>query len=306
MTNPHDKLFKAAFSRPEVVASLIEDLFPPELAQRLRLDSLALTPNSYIDDALDEHFADLVYTVKLDDDDQAIDIALLLEHKSYTVAHPHLQLLRYMLNRWEQDAEHDRALTPIIPVVIYHGESRWQQKPLQAYLSGWHPVLEPYLPEFDYVLINLSTLPDNRILAFRSRFLAVSSALLKYRSSRHYVAFVRQYLAQLLAGLSESELPSIVLPTFLYLSETTDLEGVDIFAIFETLSSPAKNIFMTTADRLRTEGRMEGRIEERREVIHKVVRGALKIGMDAETIALTFDFSLAEVQEIVESMDNGQ
>ena len=32
MNNPRDKLFKAAFSELAVFASLVKDLFPPELA----------------------------------------------------------------------------------------------------------------------------------------------------------------------------------------------------------------------------------------------------------------------------------
>ena len=40
MNNPHDKLFKAAFSEPAVVASLVKDLFPPALANALDTNTL--------------------------------------------------------------------------------------------------------------------------------------------------------------------------------------------------------------------------------------------------------------------------
>ena len=56
MNNPHDKLFKAVFSEPDVVASLIEDLFPPELAQSLDTSTLVLTNGSFVDEELAEIF----------------------------------------------------------------------------------------------------------------------------------------------------------------------------------------------------------------------------------------------------------
>lgn len=197
MNNPHDKLFKAAFSQPDVVASLIESLFPATLRQAIRLDSLVLTTNSYIDDELNEHFADLVYDCLLDDG-MPVQIALLLEHKSYTVAHPHLQLMRYLLNRWQQDVEHGQKLTPVIPVLIYHGTDTWQHLPFAASLLGINALLRPFFPEFGYLLINLSALSDEQIFAFRNRFLTVSTALMKHRQDKQFADYIRQNIQRLM------------------------------------------------------------------------------------------------------------
>lgn len=48
---------------------------------------------------------------------------------------------------------------------------------------------------------------------------------------------------------------------------------------------------MTAADQLRLEGRVEA--------IYKLVNGALKLGMDAKTIASTFELDVKEVETIV-------
>ena len=98
MKSPHDKLFKAVFSEPDVVASLIEDLFPPELAQNLDTSTLVLANGSFVDEELAEHFADLVFNCQTTDK-TPFQLALLLEHKSYTDANIHLQLLRYDISR---------------------------------------------------------------------------------------------------------------------------------------------------------------------------------------------------------------
>jgi predicted transposase YdaD len=52
---------------------------------------------------------------------------------------------------------------------------------------------------------------------------------------------------------------------------------------------------MTAADQLRLEGRTEGRIE----ATYKFVKGALKLGMDAKTIASTFELDVKEVESII-------
>lgn len=297
MNNPHDKLFKATFSHPEVVASLIEDLFPSELSRHLRVESLVLTTNSYIDDELNEYFADLVYDCAFDDG-VAIQIALLLEHKSYVVAEPHLQLLRYLSNRWQQDSEHRRKLTPIIPVIIYHGTDAWQQQPFASSLSGTNSLLQTFFPEFDYVLINLTTLEEEQIFAFRNRFLALSAALMKHRQDKRFDEYVRQNIRPLMQGLADSELAEVVIPTFLYLLETTRLTGDDIVLIFSTVSKQTEEAAMTGIEKLHQEGWLKGHAETAR----KFIKGALKLGMDAKTIADTFEMDIAEVSAIIEKI----
>lgn len=298
MNHPHDKLFKATFSRPDVVVSLIEDLFPSALVAEIDVQTLALTTNSYIDNDLREHFADLVYQCQFSSQ-APFEIALLLEHKSYPNRYPHLQLLRYMLNRWQQDAQANQGLIPIIPVLIYHGNATWPHQSLEAQMAKMHPALHPYLPEFDYVLIDLSRLDDEQILNFRSQFLSLSASLLKYHDGNKHVEFVRRHIIDILTNVPESYLRTIVEPAFLYLFETSDLTGHEIVAIFSKVSQKTEDAAMTAADQLRLEGRLEGRTEGRIETTYKFVKGALKLGMDAKTIASTFELDVKEVESII-------
>ena len=86
----------------------------------------------------------------------------------------------------------------------------------------------------------------------------------------------------------------MVLPTFLYLLETTNLTGSDIVFIFSTVSKEIEAAAMNGADQLRMEGRVE--------VNRKLVKGALKLGMDAKTIADTFEMDFAEVVSLIEQV----
>lgn len=48
--------------------------------------------------------------------------------------------------------------------------------------------------------------------------------------------------------------------------------------------------------------KLEGRLEERAEMTYKTVKGALKLGMDAKTIADTFELNSREVKKIIQTI----
>ena len=184
-------------------------------------------------------------------------------------------------------------------MLIYHGAITWPHRSLEAQMTTIHPELRPYLPEFDYVLIDLSRLDDSLILNFRSQFLALSASLLKYHDGNKHVEFVQRHIRSMLSNVAEANLRAIIEPTFLYLLETSNLTGHEIVAIFSTVSKQTENVAMTAADQLRLEGRLEGRVEGRIETTYKLVKGALKLGMDAKTIANTFELDVNEVESII-------
>jgi len=170
----HDKFFKAVFSHREVAVALVEEWLPEAVGAGLRLDSLELTNTSFVDEDLAEHFSDLVYD-GLTVDEEPVHVALLLEHKSYAVPHLHVQLLRYVLNAWKEDSQQNQPLRLLILVVIYHGNAPWIYQPLSSYFGRVPEALGRFVPEFEYVLVNLSTFSEERLLSFQSAFLGLSA-----------------------------------------------------------------------------------------------------------------------------------
>ncbi|MBC7572583.1 MAG: Rpn family recombination-promoting nuclease/putative transposase [Spirosoma sp.] len=63
--NPHDRFFKEAFSLPEVLIDFL-NLFAPETI-RARIDFATLTreADTFTDESLAEHFADLVFSLSI-------------------------------------------------------------------------------------------------------------------------------------------------------------------------------------------------------------------------------------------------
>ncbi len=64
--NPHDQLFKEAFSRRETAVGFFKSYLPAEIANRLDWATLQLQPGAYIDEALRGSESDLLYTVQID------------------------------------------------------------------------------------------------------------------------------------------------------------------------------------------------------------------------------------------------
>jgi predicted transposase/invertase (TIGR01784 family) len=186
LTNPHDKLFKTVFSRKEVAQEYISECFPALIVEKLNLDSLQLTNASFVDEKLDEFFADLIYRCQLTNGDETL-IPLVLEHKSYVPAHAPLQILRYQLNGWEYQLKEKEPLTPIIPVIFYHGNETWQVRPWKDYLKGMCEEFEPFTPSGLYLLTDLSSMDDEQIKQFRSAFMKTVMLLMKHRQDRQFL-----------------------------------------------------------------------------------------------------------------------
>lgn len=175
--NPHDHpsaalrasffraIFAATFARRDVAAEFARHYLPPNIVETLDLETLQPVKDSFVDDELRDHFTDLLYETRLQDDTLAY-VYLLFEHKSYSEPWIAFQLLRYMVRIWEYVLEQRQVtiLPPIIPLVIYHGEERWQVDLRFHKLVTACPPLADYVPDFRYELYDLSTYSDEELV----------------------------------------------------------------------------------------------------------------------------------------------
>jgi predicted transposase/invertase (TIGR01784 family) len=160
---PHDHFFRELLSRQEAARDFLRYYLPAEVVPLLDLSAPELLQDSFIDPELREHSSDLLYQVALHQGGSPAYVYVLFEHKSYPDPLVALQLLRYMVQIWERDRKQALKLVPIMPVVLYHGETRWKVAPnLQAIFQP-PAELAPYLPEYRYWLCDLSQYSDEEI-----------------------------------------------------------------------------------------------------------------------------------------------
>lgn len=165
--NPHDKFLKEMLGNVETAKDFITNYLPQQVLQVMDVDTLEPQKDSFINKELEESFSDLLY--KVDICNQEGYLYLLLEHKSYPDKGITFQLLKYMVEIWEakRDKERAKEFPMIIPLVIYHGKSKWTIPPsLSELLIGYDALPEEvkvYVPNFEYQLFNISQYSDDEI-----------------------------------------------------------------------------------------------------------------------------------------------
>ena len=179
-TNPHDRLFREAFSRKEMAEGFIAEYLPQAIGKQVDFKTLEIIKDSYIDKELNAHYSDILYKISLAG--KPAFIYLLFEHKSYSDRLIAFQLLRNMVKIWEQyfkQNKHAKKLPCVVPLVIYHGKAQWKikegLKPLFNEIAG----TEQYIPDFHYELFDISHIPGDNIKGT----LLIKAFLLLLRSS---------------------------------------------------------------------------------------------------------------------------
>ena len=171
LISPHDKFFKEIFGKPELAADFVRHYLPQSIVNSLDLTSLEVQKESFLDEELEESFADLIYRVRLQNSQETAFVCLLFEHKSSPDKWVALQILTYLVKFWERlKTQKAKSLPLIFPVLFYHGEAKWNYSPsfsalfdqrdlTQDALEDW----QQYSPNFSYYLCDLSALEDSEI-----------------------------------------------------------------------------------------------------------------------------------------------
>ena len=137
---------------------------PKDIASLLNVDSLKISKDTFIDKELTAHLSDLLYHIDLKGKG-SVCVYLLFEHKSFVEPLICLHLLRYMTRIWEQwlKAGKGKPLPPIIPCVVYHGKETWTVGSRFYDLFDHPNALDHVVPDFEYLLYDLSEYSDEEI-----------------------------------------------------------------------------------------------------------------------------------------------
>lgn len=164
---PHDKFFKRFFGYKEITKDFLENYLPEDIKEIVDLDTINLEDGSHVDNELKETFSDMLFSVNINN--QEGYIYFLFEHKSYGSRDISLQLLKYMIEIWTKDMEDKKlsSLPVIIPIVIYHGKTKWSIDEefgniIQGY-DGLPEDIKEYIPNFKYLIYDLSSFTDEEI-----------------------------------------------------------------------------------------------------------------------------------------------
>jgi len=263
--NPHDKVFKTAYSDKENARSFLINYLPGTVLNLVDLDTLEISKDSFIEKDLAEYYSDILYKVNLTDGSQGF-IYVLFEHKSYYDRFVHLQLLEYMVKIWrlyikQQEMQPD-CLPIVIPLLICHARKEWPEDTvrLASLLSGPVEDLVGYIPDFEFELYDLHRFSDDEIKGnIASRVILL---MLKHIRDPDLQQKLPDILA-LLKTLGEKETGLQWLEVVIrYLASARDEDDLSVKQIVEmaeqAISKEMGGFVMTLAEKLRNEGKQEG------------------------------------------------
>ena len=125
---------------------------------------MVISKDSFIDIELESKYSDMLYSVKLSDNDAYI--YFLFEHKSKEDKFVALQL-QYMVEIWymhvkQNKSKSNKKLPVIIPMLIYHGKKEWSiSEEFIDLVDG--SIFKEYIPNFKYEIFDISHLKDEDI-----------------------------------------------------------------------------------------------------------------------------------------------
>jgi predicted transposase YdaD len=272
---PHDKLFRAAFSNPETAAAFLRAYLDPKLVALVDWGSLHVEPGTFIDAQMKSSEADLLFTATVHGEDT--HFYFLCEHQSREDPLMPLRVLAYMVRIWTEEAKSvpgTERLTPIIPVVVAQDNRVWKTSArfhdlFHLSAEKWEEV-RLFMPDFSFRLLQLVELPFEKIEGTPDGRLALR-------------ALKAQSVGKLLEDpVWEPELLRVVSAEVLdYLiryvwNQDVDKEmfGLRLRELPRTDLTPET---MTLAQRIREEGREEGSEEGREEGREEGMRRAIGV-----------------------------
>ena len=166
IVNPHDKVTRDFLEEKDTALSFFMEYLPKAITKDMDFSTLRIAKDKFVDQKLSDYFSDILYKVKFRN--KRAFIYLLIEHKSYLERFTALQLLKYMVNIWElylKQEEKTETLPVILPIVIYHGASKWKIDTnfISMFAADTPGYVKEYIPDFQYNFHDISRLPDEKI-----------------------------------------------------------------------------------------------------------------------------------------------
>lgn len=188
--------------------------------------------------------------------------------------------------------------------MLYHSAKNWKTKEqFSSILTGFQDIFHKYIPDFKFILYDLSKYSDDEIKG--TVIARVAMLLFKHIFSSNLPEKLED-IFMLFKDLSEQETGLQYIESLLkYVFDNTDDLSTERLKriVDKTLSQEKGDIVMTLAEKLRQEGRREGRQEERKENLISFVHNSKKQGIPIETIAKIVELDKDLVQKILNNSD---
>ena len=156
-----DPIYKRLYAFPDMVADLLRSLFPTNALDAVDLRSLSRLPAEYVGDDFRRRHGDAVWRVRLRAAGGGwLYVLVLLEFQSSNDRTMALRVLEYTAMLYRELVRGGAArlvarLPPVLPVVLYNGEQRWNAaRDVADLIDPAGLVLAPYQPSQRHAVLD--------------------------------------------------------------------------------------------------------------------------------------------------------
>lgn len=282
INNIHDKFLKDLLSDRSIAIDFVKELLPPELLAFIKPDTLEQLPDTYISEELEQNLSDIVW--RFQTQHQPLQIALLLEHKSYKAPKVVFQLLEYLAQAYRKQLKAAQKPELIVPIVYYHGKTKWKLQPIATFFEQYPEPFQKYVPSFIPEFIDLKNLDEKQLIELQNGMLTAALLAQKY-------AFDSTRLAEQLGNIIKSTAPYLEknqrLSIFVYILQVLDMDKAVLSQRIENETNTVNSTIMSIYDQLIAEG------------IEKGILNAYNNGIALDTIRIISGESMEKIQEIL-------
>jgi len=288
-TTIHDNFIRSILADKVVAASYFENYLPSFVSEKLDFSTLTQIPDTYLSERLRKSMSDIVYTCQRKEGGEEVKVCLLIEHKSYVDKYTPVQIGGYIFSGLQKQLDNKEKLSIIIPVLLFHGNGRWEYQTLLDLYDHVDAEWNAFIPNFSYIYNNLGDIPDEAVEALNNKFLAASLLALKHTFQTDWLGF--NILRMLVLA---EEAPKNLQKSFaVYLFERSMLSGDLIEKLLESLPSVLKETIMSTADTFVEKGKKIGIEEGIKEGLEKgIEKGKADI---IKSLLLNTDFTISKI-----------
>jgi len=292
--NPHDSFFKSMLGKKENAIDFLQNYLPEKIIQIIDLNYLEIRKDTFVEKELQAYFSDLLYKTKLKRSN--LYLYFLFEHKSYPDKLVAFQLLKYMVRIWEKEIKNNKKLKKmpsIIPYIFYHGKRKWNIGLKLSDVINHEEEIKNYIPNFEYILNDLSQYNDDDIKG--NVIIKIMNLIMKHIFDKEPETALRKIFS-LFHLIKEQKTGLELLEMVLrYIIHTTEINLKKIKKLVEEEQiEKGGDVVMTTAEKLKQEGRQEGILKGKLETARKMIAK----GLNPQLIASVTGLKPGQIQKL--------
>jgi predicted transposase/invertase (TIGR01784 family) len=295
LASVHDKFVRAILGNRELAIDYFKSHLPSFVSDRLDFSTLTQLPDSYLSKRLQKTMSDIVYSCRLAGDSAGVKISQLVEHKSKPEKYVPIQLGGYLYSGYQRQIDNKETLSVIIPVLLYNGQRKWKYPAFSDLFKNLAPEWQQFLPSFDYIYVDLSSMPDEQLEALSNQFLAACFLALKHARDEKWL--IDNAIDIFTRAVEE---PGNLLEQFaVYFFENSVPSEAKVWEILELIPEPKRDKIMNTFEMFEKKGIEQG-IEKSKEsfVRNLLANTELSVSKIAE-LAETSDDFVVRIQSLL-------